>query len=230
MDEDEEVEASLDQLSQAFAAAMGRQKAQTPIDDAPDAAPPEPTVPTISNDVAVADPCPVTPKSILEAILFVGHPENEPIDPQRVASLLRGVKVEEVENLVTELNSDYESLAMPFEIKPIGKGYHLQLRAEHQPVRERFYGNVREAKLSQLAVDILAVVAYNQPIDTAALQKLVSDSRPIHSTLNQLIRRDLIGRRKSETPRQWEYFTTDRFLDLFALRDLGDLPRTEDPQ
>ena len=232
MDDSEDLEPSLDQLSQAFAAAMGRVSPTKQVDVNGDSDP--------CDSVSSAEPqtrdasveaCPLSPKSIFESILFVGHPDNEPIQAERVAGLLRGVPPEEIEELVQELNNDYQLQAMPFTIQVVGDGYLLELRPEYEHLRERFYGNVREAKLSQQAVDVLAVVAYNQPITRDDLETLINDSRPTQRVLNLLIRRDLLAREKSPTAStQFVYRTTERFLDLFELRDLGDLPRTEDPQ
>lgn len=238
MDDSEDVEPSLDQLSQAFAAAMGREKPSKQVDSTRNSSvssssPSNSQARTITTQraTAPADPCPISPKSILEAILFVGHPDNEPVSAARVASLLRGVKSDEIHDLVKELNLEYDEQLMPFVIQAAGDGYYLDLRPELQSLRERFYGTVREAKLSQHAVDILAVVAYRQPITREDLEKLLSDGRATQRILTQLVRRDLLERRKSEqSPNQFEFRTTDRFLDLFQLRDLGDLPRTEDPQ
>lgn len=230
MDETEDAEPSLDTLSQAFAAAMGRQLPE-PEDAVKPEEPATPSKKKRQKKTPAIEACPISPKSILEAILFVGHPENEPITARRVASLLRGVDVDEVEQLVEELNSEYQQQEMPFAIQPHGDGYQLELLSELEHIQERFYGRVRHARLSQLAVDVLAVIAYNQPVTREELEKLLNNSQPTNRILGQLVRRDLLARRTvGEKPKRHEYVTTDRFLHLFHLTDIGDLPRTEDPQ
>lgn len=260
MDEEEadQVEQSLDELSKAFAEAMGRN--QPPSDK---------HLEETSNDDAAADPnaaqaaqqklktdefdtnkreaeqfkaeplldepvqedhCPISPQTILEAILFVGHPENEPVTSKSVAKLLRGVEPGEVDDLVVTLNEEYESLGYPLRIASVDAGYRIELDDDFEHVRERFYGRVRQARLSQSAVDVLAVVAYHQPITREAVDKTLGSGNS-GRILNQLIRRELICQQVTgEKPKRKEYVTTDRFLSLFNLANLDDLPRNEDPQ
>ena len=228
MEEPKDVEPSLDTLSQAFAEAMGRKlpskSEATENVEEQDVASKKDVVPSV-------EACPISPKSILEAILFVGDPNNEPISAARVAKLLRGVDVDEVEELIETLNAEYEEQSMPFSIQAAGDGYQLELRRELEHVQDRFYGKVRHAKLSQLAVDVLAVVAYHQPATRDEVDKLLNQSQPTSRALNQLVRRDLLARQTTgDKPKRKEYVTTDRFLELFHLRDISDLPRSEDPQ
>lgn len=231
MDETDDVEPSLDTLSQAFAAAMGRELPEKPDDSGKSEEPRPSAARPKQRKATVVEVCPISPKSILEAILFVGHPENEPIDAHRVASLLRGVDADEVEKLIQELNDEYEQQELPFSIQAAGDGYQLELRPEFEHIQERFYGRIRHARLTQFAVDILAVVAYNQPVTREELEKLLNDSPPTSRILNQLVRRDLLACRTiGDKPKRREYVTTERFLDLFHLSDISDLPRTEDPQ
>lgn len=257
-------ESSLDRLSQAFAKAMGLSKKKP----APEpAAPPTTLEDSKPEETDPDDACPISPKSILEAILFVGHPENEPIAGATVAKLLRGVDEAEVVELVEELNGDYAKSQMPYEIvaitekvtsgldspatddsatdgeptdKPADKsaeeegmlvsGYRLQLREEFGHLRENFYGRVREAQLSQLAIDVLAVVAYNQPVTQVEIDRMLDSGLSTSSVLNQLVRRDLLSKAKDAESKRKEYSTTDRFLSLFNLADINDLPRSDEPE
>jgi segregation and condensation protein B len=169
----------------------------------------------------------ISPRSILEAMLFVGRPDNAPLTSREAADLMRGVEPDEVDELVEELNAEYREHDAPYEIVAVGAGYRMTLRDEFHGVRERLYGRVRQAKLSQAAIEVLAIVAYNQPITTDELNKLRGTaSAPI---LSQLVRRQLLRiERPQEKPRAPRYYTTDRFLQLFGLRDLDDLPRSQE--
>ncbi len=232
---------SLQQLSQAFADAMGGQESPSDFDQPSDEAARDdergesPGIPghqVVDEPPAAGDQqhdqCSVTPRSILEAILFVGHPQDEAISGQAVASLLRGVEVDEVGQLVSELNEIYESSGFPYQIASIGAGYGMQLRDEFSHVRERFYGRMRQARLSQAAIDVLAVVAYNQPITCEAIDKL-RGAKSGH-LLAQLVRRGLLAVQSSpERPRQKQYFTTERFLAFLGLDSLDALPRSDEP-
>lgn len=241
-DTEEPDEASLDKLSQAFAAAMSRNAAQEPpTEDAVveetaevETLPSEPEeTPVVEQPVeeAAEDACPISPKTIVEAILFVGHPENEPIPATAMARLLRGVGDDEIAGIVDELNEDYDATDMPFRVAADGEGFGLRLREEFEEVREHFYGKLRQVRLSQLAIDVLAIVAYNQPVTREEVDKLLNNGVPSGRVLNQLVRRDLLTRQTNEeNQKRKEFVTTPRFLELFDLRDLGDLPQSEDPE
>jgi segregation and condensation protein B len=219
---------SLDQLTNAFAEMLGTGDDEQAPGAAVDA--PERSATGAEHDASHEDEaCEVTPRSILEAMLFVGHPNNEPLLADQVAALLRGVKREEVDSLVVELNRDYASEGAAFEIKSEGAGYRLALRDKYRRVRDKFYGRVRQAKLSQPAIEVLAVVVYNQPVTADQVDKF--RDAPSRSILSQLVRRGLLRIERPEAdPRHPLHFTTDRFLQLFGLESVDDLPRSEEPQ
>jgi segregation and condensation protein B len=226
---DEESGLSLDDLGDAFAKMINSgddpyerrvEQRTPPAEDAPTEA-----LPPAEEDEPVA--CDVSPRSILEAMLFVGDPENEPLTSKQVASLMRGVRPQEVDELVAELNTIYDAEECPYFVKSVGAGYQLALRHQYAGLRDKFYGRVKEARLSQAAVDILAVVAYNQPLTRPQIDEI--RGKPSGAVLNQLVRRQLLRiERTEERPRTTRYYTTDRFLDLFGLQDLGELPQSED--
>ena len=170
---------------------------------------------------------PTSPKSILEAILFVGQTENDPLKAKVVAALMRGVRPSEVEQWVVELNAEYALEDCPYRIVSVDAGYRLDLHEDFANLRDSFYGRVREARLSQAAIDVLAVVAYNQPISREEIQQL--QGKPVSSVLTQLVRRQLLQmERRSEKPRVPIYSTTDRFQTVFGLTSLDDLPQSEE--
>lgn len=169
----------------------------------------------------------ITPLSILEAMLFVGHPDNSPLNSTQVASMMRGVRPDEIHELVGELNETYQKDGSPYEIAATGAGYQMRLRSKYVQLRDKFYGTVREARLSQAAIDVLAIVAYNQPLTREDVEKL--RGKPSGGLLRQLVRRQLLRIERSEgKPRITRYFTTDRFLELFALDQLEDLPQSHE--
>ena len=92
--------------------------------------------------------CEVNPRSILEAMLFVGLPGNVPLTAQQVAGLMRGVRPAEIDELVSDLNADYARSGRPYTIVSQGPGYRMTLREEFQPVRERLAGAPGEALAS----------------------------------------------------------------------------------
>lgn len=173
---------------------------------------------------------PVTPRTILEAMLFVGNPGNTPIRAETLSNLMRGVSVREVHELVEELNQHYDEEGCPWVIQwfEAEQGYFLQLREAYFPLRENFYGKIRQARLSQAAIDVLALVAYEQPVTADEISEF--RNAPSGQILAQLARRQLISAQKIRRGTQFvtAYRTTERFLKLFELESLSDLPQSED--
>jgi segregation and condensation protein B len=137
------------------------------------------------------------------------------------------VQADEIPPLIDELNRRYAADNCPYEIAGEGDGCRLTLRREHHPLRNRFYGRIREARLSQAAIDVLALVAYQQPIAGEKVGRL--RGRPSSHVLAHLVRRGLLRIERPDAKRRTpHYHTTDRFLRLFDLQSLDDLPRSED--
>ena len=170
----------------------------------------------------------LSPLSILEAMLFVGDKENRPLTPERASDFMRNVSPEEITLLIGKLNGRYAAMNCPYEIVPIEKGFRLSLRDDFESVRTRFQGRIKEARLNQSAIDVLSIVAYRQPITAEDVQK--TRKQPSLSILSQLVRRDLLHiERESKEKRPITYYkTTDRFLKLFGLESLDELPTTEE--
>ena len=184
----------------------------------------------LSNDVvrrqapASQQTAAVTPRQILEALLFVG---GEPLTTRKLSNVLRSeFSPEFIESQLDELNSLYAREGRPYEIRLGDGGYRMTLREDHERIRRKTYGlGPKEVKLSQDAIEVLAVVAYHQPLTVAEIEK----SKPgCSGVLRQLLRRELIAvERGTERPREVTYRTTPRFLSLFSIRNLNELPRLE---
>jgi segregation and condensation protein B len=189
---------------------------------------PMPTEPEPSEELLPPeeDTAPPPPHRILEALLFVG---GEPLTAKRACGIVRGLTIEQFDEAITQLNMDYRRQGRPYAIQPQGHGWVLTLRPRHKHVVTRLYGGVKEARLSTAAIDVLALVAYRQPITKPDVDSLRGgDSGAL---LRQLVRRGLIqvtqaGAKQKEVA----YGTTKRFLEMFGLQGLDDLPRTHDLQ
>jgi segregation and condensation protein B len=224
---------SLEELGQAYAALLAKgtdpypQPEESPAETAHPASepPPDEPLPVLRGQDEAA--CEITPQTILEAMLFVGHPAGEPLTSERIAALMRGVRADEVDELVRDLNQQYASAGCPYSVVSVGPGYQLSLQPEFASLREVFYGRVREARLSQAVIDVLAIVAYHQPIGQDEIDRL--RGKPSGALLSQLVRRDLLLlERLPEKKAKPQYRTTERFLDLFDLDELSDLPRSQE--
>ncbi|HUY89908.1 MAG TPA: SMC-Scp complex subunit ScpB [Pirellulales bacterium] len=228
---------SLDDLSQAFAGMLGSggdPYAEPQPDENEDEAaiieaaglPIKPKSRSVGEEPA-ADACEVSPRNILEAMLFVGNRDNTPLSSQRVASLMRGVCATEIDELVDELNQQYDANGCPYRIYNEADGYRLLLREEYGRIRDKFYGRMRHARLSPAAIEVLSIIAYQSGRTGEEVNRL--RGAPSGTILSQLVRRQLLRiERDPAAPRAPRYHTTARFLELFGLESLDDLPHSQE--
>ena len=167
----------------------------------------------------------VTPREILEALLFVG---GEPLTTRKLIGVLRGeFTAEFIESQIEGLNAQYTREGRPYEIRLAEGGYRMTLREDFERIRRKTYGlGPKEVKLSQEAIEVLAVIAYHQPLTAADIEQL---GKPGSSgVVRQLLRRELVAvERTTGKSRDVIYRTTPRFLSLFGIRSLNELPRHE---
>ena len=172
----------------------------------------------------------VTPEAIVEAALFVGHPENKRFTEQRLASLMRDVSPEEVIVLIDQLNESYKEADQGLRIVREEQGYRMSIAPEVEAVRRSFLGKVRETRLSQTAIEVLSLVAYQPGITAQKVQD--QRGRESGSLLNQLVRRQLLRMERIKPPEGGRaiphYHPTERFLVLFGLETLDDLPHVDE--
>jgi segregation and condensation protein B len=213
---------SIDRLAQAFAAMMGQVDAPQPpeaggvveVDASPDL------------DEAADDQCRVSPLSILEALLFVGLPGGKPLSSTLVAGLMRGVRPQEVDELAAELDRRYRADNCPYEVASRDDGWVLRLRPEFAGFGTIVERKARQVRLDAESLDVLSLVAWHQPVPRDRLVELGCDARP--ATLRALVRRGLLA---LEQPADGEaaYVTTPKFLEVFRLSSLADLPAPNEP-
>lgn len=184
--------------------------------------PPITSVPAAPPALALAvveESVPPTPLQIIEALLFVGGP---PLTYPHVRDTIRELTESEFLQIIDRLDETYRQQARPYEIASTLRGYSLRLRSRFEPVRQRMFGGPREIRLSQPALDVLSIIAYRQPITVADIDTL----RGIDSMglIRQLVRLGLVMNtgKGDQGP---TYVTTERFLEMFGLKDLEDLPK-----
>ena len=182
---------------------------------------------TALRETALQTSSEINPRSVVEAMLFVGRPDNRPASARELAAAMRGVSPAEVDAAVAELNALYDADSTPYCIDHSHAGYRLVLRDEFERMRDKFYGRVREAKLSPAAIDVLSIVAYRQPVSAAQIDELRGAASG--GALSTLVRRRLLQlERSTDSDGVPCYRTTDRFLRLFGLESLSVLPRSEE--
>jgi hypothetical protein len=126
----EEEGLSLESIGQAFAEmlATGDDPYLSPpdADSDPLLAAASETVATSATEVmsvAADASCALSPRTILEAMLFVGTPDNQPLAAEFIAGMMRGVRPAEIDDLVAELNRQYREEARPYSVISVGAGY-----------------------------------------------------------------------------------------------------------
>jgi segregation and condensation protein B len=165
---------------------------------------------------------PPTPEQIIEAMLFVGGP---PLTAEAACAAIRGLTPERFHAALDVLSRRYRLQRRPVGIVPRDSGFVLAVLPAFRGLRERVFGGPREARLSQPALDVLSVVAYRQPVGKAEVDAMRgTDSGAL---LRQLVRLGLVAvqHRAEAKLREVRYGTTPRFLRLFGLASLDELPR-----
>ena len=156
----------------------------------------------------------------LEAILFV---IDEPVDVATLSQVLEVGRVE-VEAALRELAADYERDGRGFVLREVAGGWRLYTHPDAAPYLERFVLAGRSGRLSQAALETLAVIAYKQPIGRQEIGEIrgVSVDAPVRT----LVSRGLVEEvgRDDGPGRAVLYGTTGRFLEQLGLRTLDDLP------
>ena len=131
---------------------------------------------------------------------------------------------EEVKNLLMELKKDYESDDRGLRISYLGNAFKLTTKEEHKEYYEKLVIDTKTTNLSNAALEVLAVIAYNEPITRLKVDEI----RGVNSS--QIIRR-LLARgflkvcgKEDSIGKPNLYKTTNEFLDYFGLSSINDLP------
>lgn len=219
---------SLEELSETYAHLLQSQSGPESEQDTATADDQVEDDPFEQADDSAQDISSVSPLSILEAILMVGRPDSGAISAAEIARVMRGVDEHEIAGLIAELNKTYAENNSAFTVAEEGIGYRLRLADDLRHVSDRFYGQVREVRLNQAAVDCLALVSYQPGISREELEK--QRGKPSGSVLNQLVRRQLLEMRREGPDKKLSphYYPTDRLLQLAGLDSLEDLPQVEE--
>jgi segregation and condensation protein B len=148
---------------------------------------------------------------------------SEPISAAKLAEIIPYCDAGEVKDLVNELNTEYAEQDRSFEIWEVAGGFQIRTRAEFSGYLQKLQKE-RALRLSQAALETLAIIAYRQPVTRAEIEDVRGVD--VGATVKSLLERHLIriaGQR--EVPgRPMLYGTTRRFLEIFGLESLKNLP------
>jgi segregation and condensation protein B len=162
-------------------------------------------------------------RAALEAVLLV---VEEPVDEVTLAQVVERPR-EEVATTLQEIAADYDASGRGFELRAVAGGWRLYTRAGCAPYVERFVRDGQSAKLSQAALETLAVVAYRQPTTRSRIAAVRGVN--VDAVVRTLVSRGLIA----EVGMEREtgailYATTDHFLDRLGIASLDELPDISD--
>jgi len=158
----------------------------------------------------------------LEAVLFLSQ---EPIPTRRLSQLADIKEGANLRKLLKKLNEHYDSHSSAFRIYEVAGGFQLRTRSQFSPWLCRLHEIPVEVRLSVPAMETLSIIAYKQPVLRATVEKI----RGVQcgELIRQLLEQDLIKifGKSEELGRPFLYGTTKRFLQVFGLNRLEELPK-----
>ncbi|WP_206295192.1 SMC-Scp complex subunit ScpB [Humisphaera borealis] len=161
----------------------------------------------------------------LEALLMSTH---HPLTPARLNEIMGAGSIRAIRNAVQALNESYEQSGRSFRIEQVAGGYQILTLPEHGEALRRLHQKEADAKLTKAALETLSIIAYKQPILRADVEAIrgVACGETIRSLMEKHLVK--IAGRAEEPGRPILYGTTKRFLELFGLNSLKDLPKPEE--
>jgi segregation and condensation protein B len=158
----------------------------------------------------------------LEAVLLLAR---EPLNSRKLAQYANLADGTQARTLIRRLNEHYDSAGRAFRVEQVAGGFQLLTRSKFAAWLRRLAHVPGQSRLSAPALETLAVIAYRQPVPRADIEAI----RGVNcgEIVRQLMERDLvrIGGRSEELGRPYLYATTKRFLQVFGLIHLDELPR-----
>lgn len=158
----------------------------------------------------------------LEAVLFAA---GEPLSVAEIAGIMQ-LEKPQVWELLGTLSQSYEDEGRGLMLREIGGGYQLVTKPEHYRMLSTM-GKKKEIKLTNAAMETLAIVAFKQPVTRAEMEAIRGVK--VDGVVNTLLELDLITEagRKKALGNPILYATTDKFLTVFGLGSIDDLPRPD---
>jgi segregation and condensation protein B len=192
----------------------------TPVEEPAPLAPPVAAVPSREPE---PEPEPELDPAVLrgglEALLFV---VDTPVDEVTLAGALR-CPVPRVRTLLAELAEDYDRRGAGITLRRVGEGWRLYTREEHAGVVERYLVDGQRSRLTQAALETLAVIAYRQPVTRARVSAIRGVG--VDGVMRTLITRGLVSEVGTDPDSGGGlYATTPLFLERLGLESLDELP------
>jgi len=160
-------------------------------------------------------------KQDLEALLFA---TDAPLTPARLKAIVGAEDTKALRAAVDELNAEYEAQNRAFTIVEFGGGWQLASRPEYAPLIQKLYRGRRYVRLSQAALEVLAIISYRQPVTRIEIEEIRGVQ--VSGVLATLTERSLItvAGRSEAVGNPILYGTTREFLNYMGLKGLHQLP------
>ncbi len=161
----------------------------------------------------------------MEGLLFASG--NEGITVKQLSDVLE-VTEATVELVLDELKQEYENTDRGIRIMQAHEVFHLTTRPEHSSYYKKLLETPQATRMSQAALETLAIIAYNQPITRTEIEEIrgVKSDRPVQTLLSRLLIEE-VGR-KDTVGKPILFATSKEFLTYFGLTSLDDLPPLPD--
>jgi segregation and condensation protein B len=162
---------------------------------------------------------------VLESLLFSTH---HPLTAGRIAELMELDTTKPIRRAIADLNQQYTEGGRSFRVEQVAGGYQLLTLPEYGEYLQKLHQREIDTKLTKAALETLAIVAYKQPVLRADVEAIrgVACGETIRSLMEKHLVK--IAGRAEEPGRPILYGTTKRFLELFGLNSLKDLPQAEE--
>ncbi len=169
-------------------------------------------------------PTDVSPESVVEALLFS---TDIPLPANRLAEIVGVGKPADTARHVESLNARYESAGCSFRIEAIAKGFRMMTLPVYNHWLAKLHKERADSRLSQAALETLAIIAYKQPVlraDVEVVRGVSVGDMLVRLREMNLVR--IVGRAE-EVGRPLLYGTTSKFLEVFGLNSVADLPKLD---
>ena len=184
----------------------------------------EPHLRSDDKETILNDQKDITAESVLEAVLFAS---DEPLSDSRLAGIVE-MGVKQIRQYIQSLNDKYQANKSAFRIEQIAGGYQMLTLSVYNPWLQKLLRVRSEGKLSPAALETLAIIAYKQPVIRADIEVIrgVAGGEVIRSLMSKGLVK-IVGRAEV-LGRPTLYGTTKKFLEIFGLNSLKDLPKVEE--
>jgi segregation and condensation protein B len=166
----------------------------------------------------------LTVESVVEAVLFAS---DEPLSAERLADITE-TSTRQIRRHINDLNEKYKVHSNAFRIEEIAGGYQMLTLSPYNYWLKKLLRARNESKLSPAALETLAIIAYKQPVIRADIEAIrgVAVGEIVHGLMDKGLVK-IVGRAEV-LGRPMLHGTTKKFLEVFGLNSLKDLPKIEE--